>query len=62
MAAITSGVGTAMSGTPQPTHSPLASETPMRSPVYDPGPALTATASGGVPPMCVSVSSAMAPA
>ena len=38
-------VGTAIRGLPAPKHTPFAIDTPMRNPVYDPGPILIATAS-----------------
>ena len=36
--------GTAMSGIDKPKHKPFAVETPMRNPVYEPGPDETETA------------------
>ena len=49
---------TAMSGLPEPKHSPLAVDTPTRSPVYEPGPLLTHTASqsASVSPLSSSIS------
>ena len=45
LTAINFSVSTPISGTSRPNASPLASDIPMRRPVYDPGPVLTATAS-----------------
>jgi hypothetical protein len=43
--AIDSKVGMEINGMSFPKQIPLAEETPIRNPVYDPGPLLTATAS-----------------
>ena len=36
-------------GIPKPKHKPFATDAPIRSPVYEPGPLLTATASSRSP-------------